>query len=134
MRFFPSRRKFNSLNYDQNRFFRKNGVYYGFEEEGHTGYGEAGDDVLCAALSAMTMLIVNTVEVGYASDVEYDVNEGATKIKVRSRAALPEYEEDERKRYAVSGLFCSYFHQLIELEEEYYKFLSIKVVDKDYDE
>ena len=114
-------------------FFRKNGVYYGFEEEGHTGYGEAGDDVLCAALSAMTMLIVNTIEVGYASDVEYNVNEGATNIKVRSRAALPEYEEDERTRYAVSGLFCSYFHQLIELEEEYYQFLSVKVVDVDYE-
>ena len=114
-------------------FFRKNGVYYGFEETGHTGYGEAGDDVLCAALSAMTMLIVNTVEVGFASDVEYDVNEGATKITVKSRAALVEYEDDERKRYAVSGLFCSYFHQLIELEEEYYKFLSVSVIDKDYE-
>ena len=114
-------------------FFRKNGVYYGFEETGHTGYGEAGDDVLCAALSAMTMLIVNTIEVGFASDVEYDVNEGATKIVVKSRAALTEYEDDERKRYAVSGLFCSYFHQLIELEEEYYKFLSVSVIDKEYE-
>ena len=114
-------------------FFRTNGVYYGFEEEGHTGYGEAGDDVLCAALSAMTMLIVNTIEVGYASDVEYNVDEGATNIKVRSKAALPEFEDDERKRYAVSGLFCSYFHQLIELEEEYYQFLSVSVIDKEYE-
>ena len=114
-------------------FYRSNGVFYGFEECGHSGYADAGDDVLCAALSAMTMLIVNTIEVGYASDVEYDVNEGATNIKVRSRAALPEYEDDERKRYAVSGLLCSYFHQLIELEEEYYKFLSVSVVDKEYE-
>ena len=59
-------------------FFRSGGVYYGFEEQGHTGYGEAGDDVLCAALSSMTMLIINTVEVAYASDVDYSVNEGAT--------------------------------------------------------
>jgi len=114
-------------------FFRNNGVYYGFEEEGHTGYGDAGDDVLCAALSAMTMLIVNTIEVGYASDVEYTVDEGATNIKVRSRAALPEFEEDERKRYAVSGLFCSYFYQLNELVEEYYDFLQVDVVDKEYE-
>jgi uncharacterized protein YsxB (DUF464 family) len=113
-------------------FFRKNGVYYGFEEEGHTGYGEAGDDVLCAALSAMTMLIVNTIEVGYASDVEYNVNEGATNIKVRSRAALPEYEEDERKRYAISGLFMSYFYQLNDMIEEYYDYLDVEVKDIDY--
>ena len=114
-------------------FFRNNGVYYGFEEEGHTGYGDAGDDVLCAALSAMTMLIVNTIEVGYASDVEYSVDEGATNIKVRSKAALPEFEEDERKRYAVSGLFCSYFYQLNELVEEYYDFLQVDVIDKEYE-
>ena len=114
-------------------FFRSGGVYYGFEEHGHSGYADAGEDVLCAAISAMTMLIINTVEVAYASDVEYTIDEGATNIRVRSKAALPEFEEDERKRYAVSGLFCSYFHQLIELEEEYYKFLSVKVIDQDYE-
>ena len=114
-------------------FFRNNGVYYGFEEEGHTGYGDAGDDVLCAALSAMTMLIINTIEVAYASDVDYTVNEGATKISVRSKAALPEFGEDERKRYAVSGLFCSYFYQLNDLLEEYYDFLQVEVIDKEYE-
>ena len=114
-------------------FYKTGGFYYGFEEKGHTGYGESGDDVLCAALSAMTMLIVNTIEVAYASDVEYTVDEGATNIKVRAKAALPEFEEDERKRYAVSGLFCSYFYQLTELEEEYYDFLKVEVIDKEYE-
>ena len=114
-------------------FYRSNGVFYGFEECGHSGYADAGDDVLCAALSAMTMLIINTVEVAYASDVDYSIDEGATRIVVRSKAALPEYEEDERKRYAVSGLFCSYFYQLSELEEEYYDFLKVEVIDKEYE-
>ena len=88
--------------------------------------------MLCAALSAMTMLIINTVEVAYASDVEYTVNEGATHISVRSKAALPEFEDDERKRYAVSGLFMSYFYQLNELREEYYDYLDVDVKDIDY--
>ena len=57
------------------KFFRRNGFYYGFEETGHTGYGDAGDDVLCAALSAMTMLIINTIEISYACDVDYEVDE-----------------------------------------------------------
>ena len=114
-------------------FFRNNGVYYGFEEEGHTGYGDAGDDVLCAALSAMTMLIINTIEVAYASDVEYTIDDETTNIRVRSKAALLEYEEDERKRYAVSGLFMSYFYQLNELLEEYYEFLDVEVKDVDYE-
>ena len=113
-------------------FFRSGGTFYGFEEQGHTGFAEEGNDVLCAALSAMTMLIINTIEVAYASNVEYTIDEGATNIRVRSKAALVEFEEDERKRYAVSGLFLSYFYQLSELREEYYEFLDVEVKDVDY--
>ncbi|MBE6535320.1 MAG: ribosomal-processing cysteine protease Prp [Ruminococcaceae bacterium] len=113
-------------------FFRSGGSFYGFEENGHSGYADAGEDVLCAAISAMTMLIINTVEVAYASDIEYDIDEGATNIRVRSKAALAEFEEDERKRYAVSGLFMSYYYQLNELVEEYYDHLSVDVKDVDY--
>ena len=113
-------------------FFRSGGSFYGFEEQGHADYANAGEDILCAALSAMTMLIINTVEVAYASDVEYTVNEGATHISVRSKAALPEFEADERKRYAVSGIFMSYYYQLNELLEEYYDFLDVEVKDVDY--
>ena len=113
-------------------FFRSGGSFYGFEEQGHSGYADAGEDVLCAAISAMTMLIINTVEVAYASDVEYTIDEGATNIRVRSKAALPEFEDDERKRYAVSGLFLSYYYQLNELVEEYYDHLEVEVKDVDY--
>ena len=113
-------------------FFRSGGSFYGFQEEGHTGYADEGQDILCAALSAMTMLIVNTIEIAYASDVDYSVDEGATNIKVMSKAALAEFEDDDNKRYAVSGLFCGYFYQLNDLAEEYYDNLSVEVVDLDY--
>ena len=113
-------------------FFRSGGTYYGFEEQGHAGYGEAGDDIVCAAISALTMLVINTIEVAYASDVDYSIDEGATHIMVRSKAALPEFEEDERKRYAISGLFLSYFYQLNDMVEEYYDYLSVEVKDIDY--
>ena len=115
-------------------FYKSGDVFYGFEEQGHTGYGEAGDDVLCAALSAMTMLVINTIEVAYASDVEYTVNEGATHIMVRSKAALPEFEEDELKRYAVSGIFLAYYKQIEDLVEEYYDYLDVSIKDRPYDE
>ena len=113
-------------------FYRTGGVFWGFEETGHTGYGDAGEDILCSALSAMTMLIVNTVEIAYASNIDYDINEGATTIKVSSKAALPEFEDDERKRYAVSGLFMAYYYQLNDLTLEYGDFLEVDVTDRDY--
>ena len=114
-------------------FFRSGGVYYGFEEQGHTGYASAGEDILCSALSAMTMLVINTIEVAYSSDVEYTVDEGATHIMVRSKSALLEFEEDERKRYAISGLIMAYYYQLIDLVEEYYDYLDVEVVEKKFD-
>jgi uncharacterized protein YsxB (DUF464 family) len=115
-------------------FFRTGGVFYGFEEQGHTGFGEEGDDVLCAALSAMTMLIINTVEVAYASSVDFTIDEKTTNIKVRSKAALPEYEEDELKRYAVSGIFLAYYKQIEDMLEEYYDYLDVSVEERPYED
>ena len=82
-------------------FFKRDGIFYGFRENGHTGYGESGDDILCSALSAMTMLIINTVEIG----------------------------EDEKKRYAISGLIQGYFFQLNDLVEDYYDYLSVEEIE-----
>ena len=111
-------------------FFKSNGTYYGFQEIGHTGFAEEGNDILCSALSAMTMLIINAIEISYASDVEYTIDEQTTDIKVIARGALPEYEDDERKRYAISGLFQAYFFQLNDLVEDYYKFLSVDEIEE----
>ncbi len=106
-------------------FYKRDGVYFGFKETGHTGYGEAGDDILCSALSAMTMLIINTVEISYASKVDYTIDEKSADIELKVLAALPEYESDEKKRYAISGLIQGYLCQLGDLMEEYYDYLSV---------
>ena len=112
-------------------FYKSGGFYYGFEENGHTGYGESGEDILCSALSSMTMLIINAIEVSYASDVQYTIDEKTTDIKLICKSALPKYETDEKKQYAVSGLIQAYFFQLMDLVEEYYDYLDVSEVEKD---
>ena len=114
-------------------FFKSNGVFWGFEEQGHTGYAESGNDILCSALSSMTMLVVNAIEVSYASDVNYEIDEETTNVRVTSRSALPDWESDERKRYAISGLFMAYYYQLNDLVEDYYDYLDVEVIEKEYD-
>ena len=47
------------------------------------------------------------MEVAYASSVDYEIDDNTTTIRVRCRAALPEFEADELKRYAVSGIFSA---------------------------
>ncbi len=113
-------------------FYKENGVFYGFEEEGHTGFGEEGDDVLCAAISSMTMLIINAIEVSYASDVHYVIDEKTTDIRMTVKNALPRFESDVRKQYAVSGLIQAYFFQLNDLVEEYHEFLSVEEKEVPY--
>ena len=111
-------------------FYKTDGIYYGFEEQGHTGYGESGDDVLCAALSSMTMLLINAIEVSFACDVDYKIDEKTTDIKVIAKSALPKYEKDEKKQFAVSGLIQAYFYQLMDLTEEYYDYLDVKEIER----
>ncbi|MBQ7336790.1 MAG: ribosomal-processing cysteine protease Prp [Clostridia bacterium] len=115
-------------------FFRSGGVFYGFEEQGHAGYGEAGDDILCAAISSMTMFLINTIEVAYASKVDYSIDDGAARIRVCAKAALPEFESDDYKRYAVSGIMMGYYCQLSDMLEEYGDYLDVCVKDKPYEE
>ena len=110
-------------------FFRRDGLFYGFEERGHSGYADAGNDILCAALSAMTMLILNTIEISFAGDVEYEIDDKATRISVKAMCALPEFESDEKRRYAVEGIFKGYYYQLNDLLEEYYEHLDVEVID-----
>ncbi len=112
-------------------FYKSGGYYYGFEEQGHTGYADSGEDILCSALSAMTMLIINAIEVTYASHVDYTVDEKTADIRLIAKSALPKYESDEKKQFAVSGLIQAYFFQLMDLIEDYYEFLDVKEIERE---
>lgn len=110
-------------------FYKTNGYYYGFEEQGHAGYASEGEDIVCSALSAMTMLVINAIEVSFESTADYTIDEETAAIRLFAPAALPE-ANDERKRYAISGLIKAYYCQLCELEEEYHKYLSVTEVER----
>ena len=121
-------------------FFRSDGIFYGFEEKGHVGFGEYGNDPFCAMLSSLTMYIVNATEDIYHGKIQYDINEKDTVISVRSPSALPQFESDERVRFAVSGLFLTYYHMLEDmlLHDDMYEFtgdagFTVKVEDREYE-
>ncbi|MBQ3040096.1 MAG: ribosomal-processing cysteine protease Prp [Clostridia bacterium] len=115
-------------------FYKSGDSFWGFEEQGHTGFAESGEDILCAALSSMTMLIINAIEVAYASSVDYEIDDETTNVRVSVRSALSDYESDERKRYAISGLIMAYYYQLNDLVEEYYDYLEVEVIEKKFED
>ena len=121
-------------------FYRSQGTFYGFEERGHVGFGEWGEDPFCAMLSSITMYIVDAIEEVYGARVDYRIDEEKARITVRSKAALPEFEEDDRVRFAVSGLFLTYYTMLEDmlLHDDMYEFTKdsgfrVTVEDRDYE-
>ena len=65
-------------------FFVKNGRQAGFT--GHSGLADPGADILCAAVSAMTMLVVNTLQGGFSNGT-CEVRSGDNSVAFRTGAA-----------------------------------------------
>lgn len=42
--------------------FKKDGIYTGFEVDGHAGYAEAGKDIVCAGISMLVINTINSIE------------------------------------------------------------------------
>ena len=65
----------------------------GFRVSGHAGYGEQGEDIVCAAISALVINTVNSIEAFTEDDFTVDVDEQTADIQllingVPSREAL----------------------------------------------
>ena len=93
-------------------FFRENGRINGFSVSGHSGYAEAGQDILCAAITAavtLTEAIIN------------DVCGGKAKVRVKEQDAritltLPAVcDEEESVQAVLAGLLL----YLCNLRDEY---------------
>lgn len=112
-------------------FYKRNGTYYKFVEQGHALFADSGNDIVCAAISSMTMLVVNAIEVSYKADVKYDIDADCNKITVTAMEALAEYASDETQRFAVSGIILAYYYELMDLLEEYYDFIDVNEIDED---
>lgn len=110
-------------------FFKRDGIYYGFRETGHAEFDDTGKDIVCAAISAMTMLVINAIEVSYASNVEYSIDEDTADVEVRALGALPEESESFEKQFAISGLIQAYFLQLTDMLEDYDEYLDVSEIE-----
>ena len=58
------------------RVFRKADDYSGFQVSGHAGYAESGFDIICAAVSVLTINTVNSIEILAGDMVEEKTEDG----------------------------------------------------------
>ncbi len=113
----------------QIKFYKSGEFYWGFQVSGHTGYAEAGEDILCATVSALTMLTINAIEVAYDSFADYSIDEDDATVRMFAPAALPE-ATDKVKQYAISGLIRAYYLQMCDIQEDYSEYISVTLEER----
>lgn len=58
------------------RIFRSEDRYKGFVSDGHSGFAEAGSDIVCAAISVLTINTINSIESLAGDRVEASESDG----------------------------------------------------------
>ncbi len=85
------------------------GEVLGFSIRGHSGYGEAGEDIVCAAVSSAAYLTVNTItDVLHVSPLALRAEDGEMFFRI-------EQKDELSCRDMLAGLKL----HLIQLEEQY---------------
>ena len=99
-------------------FFRDGARITGFSVSGHSGYAEAGSDIVCAAISAVVAMAETTIN---------DVCGAKAKVRVKDENAritltLPATCEEEE---AVQAVLAGMMLYLINLRDEYSDYIEV---------
>ena len=99
-------------------FFTENDRITGFSVSGHSGYAEAGADIVCAAISAVVSMVETTVN---------DVCGAKAKVRVKEEDAritltLPTSCDEEDTVQAVLAGMLVY---LIDLRDQYPDYIEV---------
>ena len=99
-------------------FFTEGDRITGFSVSGHSGYAEAGSDIVCAAISAATAMAEATIN---------DVCGGKAKVRVKDADAritltLPTSCDEEDTIQAVLAGFLLY---LVDLRDQYPDYIEV---------
>ena len=99
-------------------FFTENDRITGFSVSGHSGYSEAGSDIVCAAISAVVAMAETTIN---------DVCGAKAKVRVKDEQAritltLPtSCDEEEAVQAVLSGMMLT----LLSLREDYPDYIEV---------
>ncbi|MBR1507390.1 MAG: ribosomal-processing cysteine protease Prp [Eubacterium sp.] len=69
-------------------FYLKDKKYFGFSVSGHAGYNDEGNDIVCSAVSALTINTVNSIEQLCRDEYKKSIDErGSIRFKVMNPAS-----------------------------------------------
>lgn len=93
-------------------FYCSDGAFKGFRVSGHSGYSEAGGDIVCASVSSAVMMTCNLVTEIFKIPAETKAMGNAVSLDLK-----------DKDNGAVEGLY----RHIKALEEDYPKNITVKV-------
>lgn len=94
--------------------------YERIQTEGHSGYGEEGTDIICAAISSATELVVNILE-KFSVDLDIEVDEEAPSVLV----LILDGDSNRKKKDVIKNIVEGYKGYISDLAEAYPEFIEI---------
>ena len=96
------------------RFLTDGSRITGFDVSGHSGYAEAGSDIVCAAITGAVRLVEATVNDVFGLAASVRVREKSGSVSLRLPGGL-----SERDEHAVQGLLSGLMFYFSTLHDEY---------------
>ena len=102
-------------------FFDRDGLISGFTVSGHSGYAEAGADIICAAVSTAVQFASLTIEEVLGNRCKTKVNEEEARITLTLPAAC---EDEDAVQAVLTGMMLT----LCELRDQYPDYIEVMEV------
>ena len=100
------------------KFFTEDDRITGFSVSGHSGYAEAGADIVCAAISAAVTMAEATINDVCGAKAKVRVKDDDARITLMLPASC---DEEETVQAVLSGLMLT----LISLREDYPDYIEV---------
>ena len=94
----------------------KQGRFVGFRCEGHSGYAQEGEDIVCAAISSMTQFCICCAK-QFDVPIAYRVDEALLECSVM------------RPDTTFSGLLAALKGSVSQLQEDYPEYISLEIME-----
>lgn len=90
-------------------FYKQGNAFKGFSVSGHAGYGEEGNDIVCASVSSSVMLVCNTITDFFHADADVSVEENRIILDLKD------------DNVSAQQLLASFYQHMEIIAEEYTK-------------
>ena len=106
-------------------FFKKNNLFIGFKAEGHSGYSEAGTDIVCSAVSTATQMTAVGLKQTLKMNVVVERNDKKGFLKL-----LFAKNSTNEEILIAQPWFETLKISLEDVEKDFKKYLSLEVKDE----